>query len=189
MPAEVHIEPFRDPRNIAGIIADVWAIVRVDVPSNHNDLARLVTTALTHTRDFSRAPRTALRGAARSGHAALYRRAEQTSQQLISLWNDLYWDRKQWESYFDLADTALNLVITAMTNERPKVGRQVWLEWTKVVLRSGIDGQTLQNIELEWRFKDVTDRRHCGASMRAAFEAAWLAKQYKFARQLVGAKS
>jgi hypothetical protein len=49
----------------------------------------------------------------------------------------------------------------------------------------GVDVGAIAMAECSWRFRDLTERSHRGLNTRAAFEAAWLAGQYDFAKRLI----
>jgi len=61
-------------------------------------------------------------------------------------------------------------------------------EWESHVASAtelGVDRSAISDLDVEWRWRDLTDRSHRGKNIKAAFEAAWLVGQYKFALELI----
>jgi hypothetical protein len=89
-----------------------------------------------------------------------------------------------------LWDTFNKEIVDAATSYSPK--RTYPAPWTReweATIRDagkfGVDVATISKIECNWRFRDLTARSHRGLNTRAAFEAAWLAGQYDFAKRLI----
>lgn len=60
-----------------------------------------------------------------------------------------------------------------------------WHDHVSEVMRIGVDSSEISDRECMWRWRDLTGRRRRGRNVKAAFEAAWLSGNFKFARQLI----
>lgn len=156
-------------------------------------------------REFAKAPRRVFNGYRRKGTADLYQRTKTVYEELpADAW--LYGDAKRelHTTLRSLAERGLKIIIASMENvehwqkfaidEGRVRGSNAtalpeWHSWwhdhVSSALRLGVCRNDVANAECSWRFRDLTERSHRGRNMRAAFEAAWLAGQYKFARSLV----
>jgi hypothetical protein len=146
-------------------------------------------------REFAKAPRRVFNGYRRKGTADLYQRVKAAYEELPSdMW--LYGDSKRelHTTLRSLAERGLKIVIASMEDVAhwqrfPSEEGHGWHRWwhdhVSSALRLGVCQNDIANAECGWRFRDLTERSHRGRNMRAAFEAAWLAGQYKFARSLV----
>lgn len=204
--------PIRDPRNAVGLLTDVLDLVLrgpVWATLGPRDALAVMATSRDLGRDFAKAPRTIVNGYKRRGTAAFYQKVKDAWETLPEdLW--AIRDTKLRELHSTLSELAranLRIIIDAMEDMQrwdkfingwrepggrwhaPKNHDPEWLRFwhdhTSSALRMGADRDAVTLLECSWRFRDLTDRSHRGRNVRAAFEAAWLAGHYKFARQLV----
>lgn len=201
--------PIRDPRNAVGLLTEVLGHV-LAMPlwsdGEHSDLVP-VTHAL--GLEFTKAPRNIFNGYRRRGSSELYQRVKDTQERFpADLW--LIRDnrrREHIETFKSLAQRILYVIVDAMEDikrwekfispwvEPARYGQpaktndpewhKAWHDYVSGAQRLGVDLPTIALAECSWRFRDLTDRSHRGRNVKAAFEAAWLAGQYKFAEQLV----
>jgi hypothetical protein len=194
--------PFRDPRNAVGLLTDVFdaALSSPKAARAEADVLDTVTCARDLGREFTRAPRIVLNGYKRKGMSGLYQRVKAVQAKLNLLEDSWQWGvekRELLSMLRALSGCGLAIIVRVMEDadsweklnqptarEDPEWPRQ-WHDHTSNALRLGADLAVIQNIEVEWRWRDLTDRSHRGRNVKAAFEAAWLAGQYKFAQQLL----
>lgn len=201
--------PFQDPRNAVGLLTAVLdlAIAAPEIQTSkdvNEEMMRPVHRASQLAHAFVKSPRTVLNGYRRSGYAKLYQSVKETREKLPE---DLYtWNKKKVELYAtikSLCDRGLGLTQNmmedadrwqkAVVEPRPDPAKPpLKSEWTlgyhdhvSSAARLGVDLSRVHEIEVEWRFRDLTDRGHRGRNIRAAFEAAWLSGNYAFAKQLL----
>lgn len=206
--------PFRDPRNAVGLLTDVLemalktsGIEKVDwTTSDRREFGSLdsvhVAANLGHA--FAKSPVTVLNGHKRRGHAKLY---QQIKDALATLPGDTWlWGKEKRELLATVKSIAwrpLDIVVKVMENatmwerfsksytEQTLNGPviQGWLrEWQDHVssaVRLGADSSRIHEREVEWRFRDLTDRDHRGRNVRDAFQAVWLTGNYKLAVELL----
>jgi hypothetical protein len=203
--ARTDTTPFRDPRNAVGLLTDVLdlALAGPTLTTSalkDNAVFEAVIEARNVGREFTKASRRVLNGAFRRNTAGLYQRTK-TAREHVPEGSWLMRDTKLRELYATvgaLSDRSLQIIEKVMEdaevwNQPGTRGRdpviqawhQSWHDHVSSALRLGVDLATILNLECGWRFRDLTDRSHRGRNVRAAFEAAWLAGQYKFAQQLV----
>jgi hypothetical protein len=208
--AHPNIAPFRDPRNVVGLLTDVLDLaLRGPVlakASADADVLSPVTRARDLGREFTKAPRTVLNGYKRKGFSDLYQRAKTVHEKMPEdLW---MWDAKKRElhgSLRSLGERGLKIIMAVMEDAeswekftKPTTQRHYgkvttidpeWpREWEGHVSHAtglGVDRGAISNLDVEWRWRDLTDRSHRGKNIKAAFEAAWLAGQHKFALELI----
>lgn len=201
--------PFRDPRNAVGLLTAVLdlAIASPEIETSkdiNEEVMRPVHRASQLAHAFVRAPRTVLNGYRRSGHAKLYQSIKETRDKLPE---DLHmWSKRKVELYStikSLCDRGLGLAQNMLENaagwqkvivepQHHPAKPPMKSEWTLAyhdhvssAARLGVDLSRVHELEVEWRFRDLTDRGHRGRNIRAAFEAAWLSGNYEFAKQLL----
>jgi hypothetical protein len=210
MAPRTDITPFRDPRNVVGLLTDVLDLaLRGPVLAKPPPEPTAVNPAVRSRdlgREFTKAPRTVLNGYKRKGSSDLYQRVKSAYEKLPEdLWG---WDARKRELHAtlrSLSGRVLEIIMKVMedldswepftkpTTQRrygkvetidPEWPRQ-WHDHVSSAIRLGVDLATIMDIEVAWRWRDLTDRSHRGKNVKAAFEAAWLAGQYKFAQQLI----
>ena len=210
--AKTDTTPFRDARNAVGLLTDVFDLALEGpklTPSRFPDreVLRAIVTARDLGREFAKSSRRVFNGYARKSHSGLYQRVKDARTKLPA--ESYLLDAKILDLYAtigSIGDRSLSIVETVMEDatqwtkyttgwvERPSYGPHVthdpqwhrdWHDHVSSALRLGADREAIANLECSWRFRDLTDRSHRGRNIRAAFEAAWLAGQYKFAQQLI----
>lgn len=155
-------------------------------------------------REFAKASRRVFNGYRRKGTADFYQRTKTAYDDLpgdLHIWGDA--KRELNATLRSLAERGLKIIIASMENldhgqkfavvpgRGPSnvIALPEWHRWwhdhVSSAIRLGVCQSDIANVECAWRFRDLTERSHRGKNTRAAFEAAWLAGQYKFARQLV----
>lgn len=212
MAVRTDITPFRDPRNVVGLLTDVLDLaLRGPVLARaaaDADVLSPVTRARDLGREFTKAPRTVLNGYKRKGSSDLYQRVKTVREKMPEdLW---LWDAKKRElhgSLRSLGERGLKIIMAVMEDaESWEKFTKPWTErshsygsartvdpewpreWKDHVLHAiglGVDLGAILNLDVEWRWRDLTDRSHRGKNIKAAFEAAWLAGQHKFALELI----
>jgi hypothetical protein len=205
--------PIRDPRNAVGLLAEVlghvlatplWEIIATD-----GEHAKIVPATHELGNEFTKSPRNIFNGYRRRGSSDFYQRAKTLQEKIpADLW--LFRDnrrREYIETIRSLAQRIVYVIIDAMEDikrwekfispwvEPARYGQaaktndpewhKAWHDYVSGAQRLGVDLPTIALAECNWRFRDLTDRSHRGRNVKAAFEAAWLAGQYKFAEQLV----
>lgn len=203
--ARTDTTPFRDPRNAVGLLTDVLDLALAGPALTASTLKddavfEAVVEARDVGREFTKASRRVLNGAFRRNTSGLYQRTK-TARECVPAGSWLMRDTKLRDLYAtvgSLSDRSLQIIEKVMEDAEtwtavvPKHRDPVIPEWHKnwhdhvsSALRLGVDLAAILNLECGWRFRDLTDRSHRGRNVRAAFEAAWLAGQYKFAQKLV----
>lgn len=202
--------PIRDPRNAVGLMVDAVRIgfVSGDVAEPWN---AMFVQAIDLGAEFSKSSRRVFNGYERRDGADLYQRIKTTIEKLNSA--DFSFFRSQTKieaigTLRTLCDRLLDMAELTMRNfdgwkaytepgktpggypnyqttTTPPLWHQTWHDFVSMLLRLGADVHQIHLRECSWRFRDLTARKHRGLSTRAAFEAAWLAGQYKFARRLL----
>lgn len=161
------------------------------------------------SREFQKASRRVFNGHARKTSADLYQRLKTQREKIPAEASGYRYGDKRRDLYGTLgaiADRGLAIAVMVMEDfdswkkyttgwtQRQTYGgvthhdaqwHQVWHDHVSMGIRLGADRDEIFKAECGWRFRDITDRSHRGRNMRAAFEAAWLAGEYKFARSLV----
>lgn len=200
--------PIRDPRNAVGLMADVIKLTawrgRVIGPC-----AAIFETAIALGVEFSKSSRRVFNGYERRDGADLYARVKLSQEKLNS--NEFAFVRRETAietigTLRSLCDRTLDIAELAMRNldawkvytepQRVSLGyggfttadarwHTVWHDHVSAALREGADAHQINLLECNWRFRDLTNRKHRGLCTRAAFEAAWLAGEYKFAKRLL----
>jgi len=175
------------------------------------DLAEIVKVG----REFSKMPRNYTNGyKRRGGSSEFYQRIKKLWEAAPQGALDLYLDRdrERRDAYGTaklLADRILKVAVDTLEDERrwvrfisetriparsytntpasiePPEWRKAWLDHVSGAQQLGADLSEIATIECEWRFRDLTDRSHRGRNIRAAWEAAWLSGNYRFATELI----
>jgi hypothetical protein len=202
--AKTDTTPFRDPRNAVGLLTDVLDLALAS-PATSTLQGSDRYDAIVEARDvgyaFTKASRRVFNGYARKPTAQLYQRAltarENVPAGSYSMRSGSL--RELYATVGSLADRSLQIIekvmedVTTWNRPAPKSGADPviplwhtsWHDHVSSALRLGVDHSAIGALECGWRFRDLTDRSHRGRNVRAAFEAAWLAGQYKFAKQLI----
>jgi len=204
--------PIRDPRNAVGLLTEVLGHVLTAplwMSITSDEHAQLVPATYLLGKEFTKSPRSIFNGYRRRGSSELYRRAKDVQEKLpADLWLirdarrrdcvetflaltqrilavivDAMEDIKRWEKFIHPWTEPAHYGQPAKTND-PE-WHKAWHDYVSGAQRLGVDLPTTALAECNWRFRDLTDRSHRGRNVKAAFEAAWLAGQYKFAEQLV----
>jgi hypothetical protein len=166
-------------------------------------------------REFAKAPRTVLNGYKRKGSSDFYQRVKTAREKLPEdLWGWDKRKRELDATLRSLSERGLKIIMAVMedldswekftkpwternhiyTNHTGTVShtRTVDPEWPREweshvasATELGVDRSAISDLDVEWRWRDLTDRSHRGKNIKAAFEAAWLAGQYKFALELI----
>lgn len=207
--------PIRDPRNAAGLLTAVLELAiagDVGAPYTRND--KNLAEAVKLGREFSKMPRSFVNGYKRRGGSSnLYQRVKALDERLPSD-TDLYLDRssdrrdiagtakaladrvlrvaidtledvKRWEKFISETHVPASRYTNTPARTDPPEWRKAWLDHVSGAQRLGADLAAIATIECDWRFRDLTGRSHRGRNIRAAWEAAWLSGNYKFAAELI----
>jgi hypothetical protein len=194
--------PFRDPRNAVGLLTDVLDLalagpVLVTLSTKNREMIEMINVvarARDLGREFTKAPRKVFNGYRRRGTAGLYQRLKIVSEEMPEdLWLLGEKERALHGTLRSISERGLKIAMIAMENatqwqkfsEVLGEWHRAWHDHVSSALRLGADQAAIVDAECGWRFRDLTDRSHRGRNIRAAFEAAWLAGQYKFAQQLI----
>ena len=203
MVAKTDTRPYKDPRNAVGLLTDVFDLALVarapeiaafKPPPLFADLWKDLSCyaeARDVGRSFAKASVEAFSGARRKGTAPLYQRAK-SIRYPIDVYRLSNATQELLHKLNDLVIPIKNIITGVMEDAhgwRDPSENKYWIElWKTYVpnaLALGADGAGIAHREAHWRWRDVTDRKHRGLSMRAAFEAAWMAGQHDFAMKLV----
>lgn len=206
------LTPMRDPRNAVGLMTDVLdLVVKTEswqsVLASDDEAVAIMTFAREAGRKFSKSPKTIANSCRRSGSVGFYEKVN-AALEPVDHW--LIRDARRREHRDTLRDLVRRVLLIVEAVMRDAViwekytkpqkvyqgyGRpntmadpmwfKEWHDFVSLAQRFGVDMPTIAKIECNWRFRDLTNRSHRGLNTRAAFEAAWLAGQYKFAIQLV----
>ena len=92
-------------------------------------------------------------------------------------------DSRRWEKH-------TQEIVEPATSNRPATTYpppwvKTWQDHIHAAGKFGVDVGAIAKLECNWRFRDLTARTHRGLNTRAAFEAAWLAGQYDFAKRMI----
>lgn len=202
--------PIQDPRNAVGLMIAVIDLVLTGDDPEPWRTAFATARDLGH--EFSKASRRVFNGYARRDGIDLYTRATVAHDELRSRLNEAGSRRSATSdriltlaNLFDHALAIARLAVRnlddwkAYTHERvlrdhyngnvrsttPALWPNTWHNFVSTALRLGADGIRIELLECNWRFRDLTNRKHRGLHRRAAFEAAWLVGNYTFAKQLL----
>jgi len=214
MSPTVDTTPIQDPRNAVGLLTDVVDLVltgpmfSAPLFTEHESLYSFVV-GRDLAREFQKSSRRVFNGFERKTSAALYQRLKTQREKIPAEASGFKYGDKRRDLYGTLgaiADRGLAIAVMVMEdfdswkrytaswvdqrNYGPPVQHdaewhKVWHDHVSMGLRLGADRNEIFKAECGWRFRDLTDRSHRGRNMRAAFEAAWLAGEYKFARSLL----
>jgi hypothetical protein len=204
--------PIQDPRNAVGLMIDV-AELTIPTDDSIPDVTNSVfITARDLGREFSRASRRVFNGYRRQDGADLYERTQRVYRDELRDHSKLMIRpgsaAERTSTITHLFERALGIAELVMRNfdgwkaytheqvpprspysgvraTTPALWAKTWHDFVSTALRAGVDGTKIELIECNWRFRDLTDRKHRGLNRRAAFEAAWLVGNYKFAKQLL----
>lgn len=199
--------PFRDARNAVGLLTDVFdlALAGPEMAAfSDRETMIVLVRARDLGREFTKASRRVFNGYARKGTSDLYERVKATYKEVPSgaAYSLPIKIRELCATIGSMARHGLRIAELVMEDgvwwEQYARGKLIdpadhwnsaWHDHVSSALRLGADRTAIGNLECGWRFRDLTDRSHRGRNVRAAFEAAWLAGHYKFAKQLItGAK-
>lgn len=207
--------PIRDPRNAVGLMTDVLSLALAGpkwapyVAADGDGAALCVKLG----REFSKMPRHFTNGyKRRGGSSELYQRLK-AAQELLpadpdwrmrdngrretyntvhSLGSRIYGialdaleDERRWEKFITETKIPAHPWTNTPASIAPPEWLKAWHDFVSSAQRLGVDLGEISTIECGWRFRDLTDRSHRGRNVRAAWEAAWLSGNYKFATQLI----
>lgn len=183
-------QEFKDLRNAAGFIADIVDLeyeyaksfgIDKDWPYTAQELNSHMLGCSQIIRDFSDGPKAVVRGANRPGHRDLYQRALKARRTSL--------DEFKYSSNLGLSNFGILVVIVGMLPRLTELRNYVFgittLEEFKTLAIANLDGEKIHRSELNWRFKDLTNRQHRGNDIRNAFEAAWSVGQRDLAIKLL----
>jgi len=207
--------PVRDPRNAAGMMTDVLALALVGpawtkyAPGGDGNVDACVKVS----REFSKMPRHFTNGyKRRGGSSELYQRIKKISEALpydpnwvvrdnakrevygnvtalggriLGIALDALEDERRWEKCICETREPANTFIGTPARINPPEWLKIWHDFVSGAARLGADLGEIATVECAWRFRDLTDRSHRGRNVRAAWEAAWLSGNYKFATELI----
>jgi len=177
---------FRDPRHAVGLGVDVLRLGLASAPSvaleKKPEIASAIRRCQAAAERFVRAPRTVIRGARRKGARAVYRELAQAVESA----KGLGFDNSVLDALWLLAYMAADLAVDAMEGDDWRAESDIPSErWREAAVSVGVDPWVIEMREVEWRYRDLVDRKRRGKDMRAAFEAAWLAGERDFAERLL----
>lgn len=205
--------PIRDPRNAVGLLTDVFALAVAGPAWAKYAPDAGVDACVQLGREVSKMPRSYTNGyKRRGGSSALYQRIKVAHEQLpadpdwrlrdnarrevittmnslgmfiLRVATDVLEDEKRWEKFISETHEPANAFMGYPAKTNPPEWRKAWLDHVSGAARLGADLSAIATFECEWRFRDLTDRSHRGRNVRAAWEAAWLSGNYKFATELI----
>lgn len=206
--------PIRDPRNAVGLMVDVFdralagPVWRTFTPDNG-----FAAACSKIGREFSKMPRHFTNGYKRRGGSSdLYQRLKQVEEQraqdpdwllrdnarraayetmealgalIMKTAIDALEDVRRWEKFISETRVPAHPWSGTPARIEPPEWRKTWLDYVSGAIALGVDPGEIATIECDWRFRDLTDRSHRGRNVRAAWEAAWLSGNYKFAAELI----
>lgn len=205
--------PIRDPRNAVGLLTDVFALALAGPAWTPyaSDVGADVCVKI--GREFSKMPRNYTNGyKRRGGSSELYQRLKAAVELLPSdpdwrmrdnarreVYNtvhalgsfilrvaiDTLEDERRWDQFITETREPANAFMGTPAQTHPPAWVKAWHDHVSCAHRLGADLGAIATFECEWRFRDLTDRSHRGRNVRAAWEAAWLSGNYKFATELI----
>jgi len=120
-----------------------------------------------------------------SGRRDVYGTAKSMADRLLRVAVDTLEDVTRWDKFINETRVPGSAFLGTSSSTAPPEWRKAWLDHVSSAERLGADLGAIATAECEWRFRDLTDRSHRGRNVRAAWEAAWLSGNYKFAAELI----
>ncbi len=114
-----------------------------------------------------------------------YGTAKSLADRILKVAVDTLEDMTRWEKFISETRIPARSYTNTPASIEPPEWRKAWLDHVSSAQRLGADLSAIATAECDWRFRDLTDRSHRGRNIRAAWEAAWLSGNYKFATQLI----